>query len=206
MNRPSYHHGDLREALLVAADALVAEKGVAAFSLREAARAVGVDPAACYRHFRDKRSVVQELARRGFTRLAAHMAQQLARLRRRTPERELLALGHAYVDFAVEQRSSFQVMFGPTGVDARDQLLRGSYPDGQGPYELLQATLRGWSATMKGGIDVDRASVVLWSGVHGIACLLLDGALRPADEKERGRLVEAVLLSMLRGLEVAARR
>src|SRR5215813_328576 len=62
MKRATYHHGDLREALVAAAEKLVADKGVAGFSLREAARDVGVDPAACYRHFRDKQAIIQELA------------------------------------------------------------------------------------------------------------------------------------------------
>jgi AcrR family transcriptional regulator len=203
MERATYHHGDLREAILVAADALVAEKGVAAFSLREAARLVGVDPAACYRHFRDKGSVVQALAQRGFTRLAAHMSDSLASVTRRSPERELLALGRAYVEFSVEHRSSFQVMFGPTGVDARDETLRGSYPEGQGPYDLLQDRLRAWSTKVECGLDIDRASVILWSGVHGVACLLVDGALRPRDAKEQSGLVDAIVLTLLRGLATA---
>ena len=52
--RPTYHHGDLRNSLIKAALDLVAERGVEGFSLREAARTVGVSASACYRHFADR--------------------------------------------------------------------------------------------------------------------------------------------------------
>src|SRR5262245_60423634 len=89
--RSTYHHGDLPEALLSAAESLVAEKGLEGFSLREAARAIGVDPAACYRHFHGKDEVVQALARRGFTRLVRRMERAVGR--EPNPEGALRALG-----------------------------------------------------------------------------------------------------------------
>jgi len=203
--RPTYHHGDLREALLAAGDALIAEKGVSGFSLREAARRVGVDPAACYRHFRDKDAIFQELARRGFTRLAARMKADLAAIARTSPERSLVALGHAYVGFALEHPSSYRAMFGPTGVDARDDLLRGAYPEGEGPYDLLKETVRAWAERIERDIDVDDASVALWASVHGIASLLIEGALRPEDEKAQRRILDTTLAAMLAGFEHGAR-
>ena len=60
--REGYHHGDLRNALLEAAVRLVAQKGPEGFSLREAAREVGVSPAAAYRHFADKLALLTALA------------------------------------------------------------------------------------------------------------------------------------------------
>lgn len=198
--RATYHHRDLPEALLEAADALVAEKGAHGFSLREAARIVGVDPAACYRHFRDREAVLKALARRGFTRLAARMKAALARVDRSRPDRAIATLGRAYVAFAIESPSAFRAMFGPSGVDARDPSLRGTYPDGRGPYDLLLDSLRAWSAQERLDLDVDAAAVTLWSGVHGIASLLVDGALRPASDRERTRAVEALIDTMMAGL------
>jgi AcrR family transcriptional regulator len=197
--RSTYHHGDLPEALLAAADALIKEKGVGGFSLREAARKVGVDPAASYRHFRDKDAVVQALARRGFTRLAARMHEGLQEAGR-SPERKLFTLGHTYVAFALDEPSAFRAMFGPTGVDARDDLLRGTYPVEQGPYHLVQRTLRDWAREGEHKLDIDEASVTLWAGVHGLACLLIEGALRPGGATQRERAVEAAIETMLLGL------
>lgn len=184
----------------MAADALVAEKGVSGFSLREAARKVGVDPAACYRHFQDKQAILQALARRGFTRLAGAMADALEARERHAPEQALMALARAYVGFALAHPAAFRVMFGPTGTDARDALLRGDYPEDRGAYALLQATIRTWARASRRDVDIDDASVSLWAGVHGVACLLVEGALRPADENEREHIVETLISTMIAGL------
>jgi AcrR family transcriptional regulator len=66
MSRDRYHHGNLRDALIDAALGLIAERGPAGFTFAEAARLVGVSPAAPYRHFRDREDLVAEVGRRGF--------------------------------------------------------------------------------------------------------------------------------------------
>lgn len=117
-SRGQYHHGDLRRALLEAALALVSSKGAEGFSLREAAREVGVSPAAAYRHFEDKKALLAALAHDGMGRLATAMEKAVAAAPGvpGSPARaaaELGAVGHAYVEFAVRNPSHFQVMFGP---------------------------------------------------------------------------------------------
>src|SRR5688572_13436483 len=77
--RSTYHHNDLPDALLNAAESLVAKNGPNGFSLREAARMVGVDPAASYRHFKDREAILQAIARRGFTRLRTFMVDGVRR-------------------------------------------------------------------------------------------------------------------------------
>ena len=69
-SRPTYHHGDLRNSLIRAALVLVAERGVEGFSLREAARTVGVSASACYRHFADREELLAAVAHEGITTLA----------------------------------------------------------------------------------------------------------------------------------------
>ena len=84
--RDGYHHGNLREALIQAALVLMAERGLTGFAIAELARAVGVSPAAPYRHFRDRNAVVAEVARRGFEQLAAELeAAQAAAARLTSP-------------------------------------------------------------------------------------------------------------------------
>ncbi|PJI53873.1 TetR family transcriptional regulator, partial [Methylobacterium radiotolerans] len=65
-DRRSYHHGNLKEALLEAARRFIAERGIGGFTLVDAARLVGVTPAALYRHFRGREALLEELAGRGF--------------------------------------------------------------------------------------------------------------------------------------------
>ena len=183
--RIAYHHGNAAEAILVAAAALIDEKGVAAFSLREAARRVGIDPSACYRHFRDRDDLLHTLGRRGFTRLAERMERALARPT--TPGQALRALARIYVDSARERPAEFRVMFGPTGVGARDPRLRGDYA--RGPFDILVATVRVW----RGGTrpDDERVAMVLWAAAHGVASLVVDGAWRIDD-----RALEAILADL----------
>src|SRR5690242_16682619 len=110
-----YHHGDLRNALVAATLKLVAKGGVEGFSLREAARAVGVSPAAAYRHFADRSALLKAVAHEGLARLAGTMEEAVASAPGApgSPARaaaELRALGVAYVEFAVANASHFRVM------------------------------------------------------------------------------------------------
>lgn len=203
--RRTYHHGDLATALLDAADTLVAEKGPTGFSLREAARIVGVDPAACYRHYRDRDAILQALARRGFTRLAATFADVVESARRKKPVDVVRALGHAYFQFAIATPSSFRAMFGGNGFDARDPRLRGDYRDGVGAYERLQRAIAAWFDADGLSLDLDDATLALWSGMHGFAMLVIDGALLFNHAAHRDRIADAVLTTLIAGLKTRGR-
>jgi AcrR family transcriptional regulator len=174
--RRAYHHGDLRSALIDAATALVREHGASAFSLREAAREVGVDPAACYRHFRDRNDLLIAIAQRGFERLAARLKRATAPLPSEAWERRLAAMARVYIRFAFEFPAEFRVMFGESGTHARDPRLRLETVE-RSAYEQLEDTIRGWSGARDLRLDVTRAANVFWSGLHGVARLVVDGAL-----------------------------
>jgi AcrR family transcriptional regulator len=203
--RRTYHHGDLATALLDAADALVTEKGPTGFSLREAARVVGVDPAAVYRHFRDREAVLQALARRAFTRLAGAFADVTDASKRKKPVEHVRALGHAYLQFAVSAPSAFRAMFGSNGFDARDPRLRGDYRDGIGAYERLQRAISAWADADGLTLDLEDASLALWSGMHGFAMLVIDGSLLFNHDAHRDRVADAILTTLIAGLKTRGR-
>jgi AcrR family transcriptional regulator len=194
--RHTYHHGDLRSALLDAATALVREHGSSGFSLREAARDVGVDPAACYRHFRDKRELLMAVAQRGFERLATRMKRATANLPAGSPAR-LLTMGKVYVRFACEHPGEFRVMFGESGTHARDQRLRLPTVE-RTAYEQLEDAIGAWSESCALGVDVTRTSLVFWSGVHGVARLVVDGALE-LSQADAVALAEDVVRRLIEG-------
>ncbi len=195
-----YHHGDLRNALVETALRLVAERGPEGFSLREAARAVGVSPGAAYRHFADKAALLGALAADGDARLAAAMEHAIARL----PEdlgsaaravASFLAAGAAYVEFAVAHPSHFRVMFGPCKPGEDD--LASLAEQGRDPYQILVDLLDGLVAT---GVVLPEARVgaelPVWSVVHGVASLLVDGAftLSPGERHDALRHAGNMLL------------
>ena len=204
--RDRYHHGDLRNALLHAALRLVAKRGVEGFSLREAARAVGVSPAAAYRHFEDKSALVGALAVEGMVRMAAAMEAAIAGAPGApgTPGRavaDLAAIGAAYVEFAVANPSHFRVMFGPwCEQPQRDELSMDLFPGGRDPFQILVDTL---DALVRSGAvrpeAREGAEIPAWSAVHGLASLLVEEALSlaPAERQVAIAQVQRTLLAAL---------
>lgn len=176
--RDSFHHGDLRQALLGAAGAQLRAVGPDRFSLRETAREVGVSPAAAYRHFADKGALLAELAGQGFSRLAAVMETAIAAAGE-DPVARLRASGRAYVAFALQEPAVFSLMFGPYGAGG-SRCVQGTGPKtGLTPFALLSQVLDDLVAT--GCMASKRrsgAESLLWSSVHGLAMLAIAGVMR----------------------------
>lgn len=105
-----YHHGNLREALVDAAIAIITERGLAAFAFAELARAVGVSPAAPYRHFRDRSALLAEVARRGFDGLTADLDTAWDD-GRPDPVLAIERCGRALLTFARREPASYAAMF-----------------------------------------------------------------------------------------------
>ncbi|MEZ4380057.1 MAG: TetR/AcrR family transcriptional regulator [Nannocystaceae bacterium] len=179
----SYHHGDLRAALIDAAIELIAERGLHGLSLRECARRADVSHAAPYRHFADKNALLFALARRGFERLAAAGVAAMAGVD--DPRDRLDAYGVAYVRFAVDNPVLFRVMFtaeiaAPEGEVAGDEA---------GAFDLLVDSA---AALLDPGADPRDAAVAAWSLPHGLAMLVLDGRI-PAAEASTPAQVERLM-------------
>jgi AcrR family transcriptional regulator len=189
----AYHHGDLRAALIDAAAKLIRERGVAEFSLREAARAVGVDPAACYRHFRDREAVLLALAQEGFVALAASMVQASAGAR--GTRGKLLAIANSYLSFALERPAQFRLMFGDSGVPSRDPRMRTVGVD-RGPYDRLVELAAAYPGAPA---DVEGFANALWAVAHGVTRLVIDGAIAMSEPDARA-LLDRALRAMLDGI------
>jgi AcrR family transcriptional regulator len=202
-----YHHGDLRNALLETALRLVAERGPEGFSLREAARAVGVSPGAAYRHFADKAALMGALAVDGHVRMAAAMEAALARVRSARGSAahavaSAFAIGEAYVEFAVAHPAHFRVMFGPCEPQEEDLACLGQ--QGRGTYQILIDVLDQLVAA--GVVSAEAragAELPMWSFVHGLASLLVDGSISLVAE-ERRHALRGGLRVLLAGLGCSA--
>lgn len=169
--RKTYHHGDLRAALLDAADGLLDEGGVDAISLREVARRTGVTATATYRHFADKESLLAALALRGFQSFGLAMQKAVAK-----SDNPLAAMGQAYVRFALARPGRFRLMFGPAVAD------RDRHPDLKAAVEqVTQGFGQAIEARPDLGASPDVTALRLWSMIHGLSHLLLDGMLPGHD-------------------------
>jgi AcrR family transcriptional regulator len=172
-----YHHGELRRALLEEAAALVEREGVAALSLRELARRLGVSHAAPAHHFADRAALLIELAREGFERFAA--ALEAAGAQARDPLERVRCIGQAYVQFAIEHPGRFHVMFGPELSEAGalpTALIEASDRSYQVVVTALEAVLGRWPAGRRPSTDV--VAFTCWIIGHGAATLWLDGPVR----------------------------
>lgn len=176
-DRRGYHHGRLKDALIEAARALIKQRGPAGFSLTEAARLVGVTPAAPYRHFPDRDALMEEVARRGFALFGARM-QEAWDEGRPVPATAFGRMGAAYLDFAARETGYYRAMFTRADVAAASPELAGD------SFAALQraaaAVLRAQGA---GDAGARRLALETWALSHGIATLALGGFLPSAGEE-----------------------
>ena len=171
MAKESYHHGNLREALLDAALAILKEQGLGALSLREVARRSGVSPGAPYHHFKSKGDLVCDLARARLEHLD-QMSRKAVK-DKKTPQEKLKAIGVAYVLYAAENPAEFRLMFSPE----RGSPLTQERPEDAPVFRVLLEVV---DELREAGLKTERdvAAITAWSLVHGLADLLVDGPLQ----------------------------
>jgi AcrR family transcriptional regulator len=201
--RSDYHHGALRAALLDAAQALLLEVGVDGFSLRECAKRAGVSHGAPAHHFGDVMGLLTAFATVGFERMAQRM-HGYAEAAGDDADRRLAAVGQAYIDFALENPAHFRLMFRCDRLNESDDRLQ------QAGAAAAQALAWALSAALErrgvGAQTLPERCLLAWSGVHGLAMLLLDADLRAFGVHGRSvddarapaaRLIERLLGALL---------
>ena len=195
-----YHHGDLKTALLRAAEAELAENGIESFSLRAVAKRAGVSHGAPAHHFKDAKGLLTALAASGFRRLVE--AQEVRQARADSDVRaQQIAAGLGYIDFALENPALFRLMFssekpdrsvaelGEASIAAYEKLMSGvrsvvgeNPPDDPGAMKLIMAS---------------------WATAHGLADLVVSGrAERPLNfsalsQEERDTLLSDLMARSL---------
>lgn len=187
-----YHHGDLRSALLTAAEEELLEKGVEAFSLRSVAKRAGVSHAAPAHHFGDANGLLTALAAYGFQEFLAtqHAFEAHAP---KTPRDQLIAAGLGYVGFARARPALFKLMFGSQRTDYGDPTL-GSAAEAAIRHLTSQVRLLGSSEAQ------DIAAV--WATAHGLADLIIAGrisVIRDFSEAALQDMLTAILARSLPG-------
>jgi AcrR family transcriptional regulator len=167
--KQTYHHGDLRQALLEEALRMLADEGPTALTMRELGRRLGVTHAAVYGHFPDKGALLDEVAEIGFSRLAGACAA--AREAAPNPRAGFAAMGHTYLTFARSSPHLYRLMFADEALAEADDCAEMP-PEGEGAFAQLVGVV-----TDLTGFEHERAreaSLAVWAGVHGLAMLELD--------------------------------
>jgi AcrR family transcriptional regulator len=175
MTKDNYHHGDLKNALIAAGIAILAETGVEGLSLRKVAAKAGVSHAAPYAHFADKQALVAAMATQGFSLLYERIDTILVQYPH-DPLRQLLECAWGYIDFAMTDPAHFKITF--SGAVAHEKnypaLVEMTRKSFEGVQQIV-ANCQAAAILSPGPSDV--AAVGVWSQVHGLALLLLDGQI-----------------------------
>ncbi|MEZ5766159.1 MAG: TetR/AcrR family transcriptional regulator [Xanthobacteraceae bacterium] len=197
-SKAPYHHGDLHEALLKAAERVLERDGLAGLTLRAAAREAGVSHAAPAHHFGDVTGLLSELAAVGFRRFAASLRAAAAKAVPAQGDARLLAIGMAYVAFAREYPGLFMLMFRGDRLDIRRPALEKALQESNMALASAIGELRNEAVIPERPTVAQAAQMVRsWSMVHGFATLLLDrrldGLLALLPETSADDLLSAML-------------
>lgn len=201
----TYHHGDLRRALVGEGLQLARTGGPSAVTLREATRAVGVSPNAAYRHFADRDELVRAVAREAQLALATAIVEQVEA----TPGdlspadaavERLRRVGLAYIDFARRERGLFETAFFTQDTHANEALVTLD-DEIVAPFRLLMQTLD--EMVDAGALAAERrafAEWACWSAVHGFAEIAVHGPVRWQPAPVIDALAAAVVESAITGV------
>ena len=175
-----YHHGDLRRALVEEAVRTIHTAGVEHLTLRGIGEKLGVSRTALYRHFSDKQALLAGVGREGFRMLRLALTE--AWEEHGKGREGFDAMGSAYVQFAVAHPSHYRVMFG--------RFLESCSKDA----EFIQEATAAFQVLVDSLVEQQRSGLIrrddpvllarfIWSVVHGISMLVIDGQLRGLDER-----------------------
>lgn len=197
-----YHHGALRRAILDEAVDEARRNGPDGVQIRALAKAVGVSPSAAYRHFPSIEALLAEVSQVAREELARFLIARRDRItgpesrerrtRKAAAKERFRAIGRAYIDFACAEPRLFDTAFGPGITPSR--------PDDPSAWEVLVDGVQTLIDT--GAIEstaTDEAALIAWSGVHGIASILVRRAL--VGTLDGAAAIETVLDGIMRALE-----
>ncbi len=193
-NRRSYHHGDLRSALIQATIEIINQQGVESITMRRLSEWTGVSRTAAYRHFADKAELLTATAIEGFNRFS----QALRAVRLDASVDELTRfrnMGQAYIGFAMENTAYYRLMFGKDVLQNSEALRVASDAAFNELVMMIEQLQHG------GRIREDAPmmqAIYIWSLMHGLASLLIDNKLHPHLEiQEVVRFIQQQILRSL---------
>jgi AcrR family transcriptional regulator len=203
--RKTFRHGDLRNALVTAGLEMARSGGPNAVILREATRQAGVSPNAAYRHFANQAELLDAVRSACFSQLAAAMEDEMKKCHPgRNPQafaqKSLRAVGMGYLGFAMREPGMFRTAFSVSPpVHSPDPANTASM--GLNPFQLLSLAL---DRMLESGLLSKRArqdaEYLAWSTVHGLALLVLEGALHQMPHEMVLALGERLVVMVERGL------
>jgi AcrR family transcriptional regulator len=173
--RKTYHHGDLKNALIKAGVDILAKEGVSGLSLRKVASKAGVSHAAPYSHFADKQALIAAISTEGFRQLYERVNSVVEEFKTR-PSRQLVEVAWSYVQFAMDDRDRFKVMF--SGILEKEREYPEFVAESQRNFQLVKTVVETNQAAgvLRSGPS-DLVALSAWGTIHGFVMLLLEGQI-----------------------------
>lgn len=189
----AYHHGDLATALLQAVEDLADKFGLEALSLRACAKALGVSPAAAFKHYADKRALLTAFAARALGQMADAM-QAEGRAAAEKGGNSFWAVGLAYVAFALDHPAKFQIMWRRDLIDERDE----EFIAARAAMQALLADGFAQSVPDHDPKAISPLELLAWSSVHGLASLMIEGPVGRSLSRQQKLAQAQEMLGALR--------
>jgi AcrR family transcriptional regulator len=178
MPEKKYHHGDLKNALIEAGAEILSKEGVSGLSLRKVASRAGVSHAAPYAHFTDKQALIAAISTEGYRRLYEKLTVVIQKYQD-DQLHQFVEVAWAFVEFARNDPDLFKVIFSSVVEKEKDfpafvEMTRKNF---RLLVELVEACQA--AGVLKPGA-ADEMAVSIWSLVHGLASLLIEGQISHA--------------------------
>lgn len=170
--KKTYHHGDLKNALIEAGADILAKDGVGGLSLRKVAQKAGVSHTAPYAHFADKQALIAAISTDGYQRLYDALAATVARYAD-DPARQLIEGAWAYVQFALNDTDHFKITL--SGAIEKEKDYPAFVEISQQSFALVVQIVEACqqAKVLKRG-PTDLIAVGVWSLIHGFVSLILE--------------------------------
>lgn len=191
-DKGAYHHGNLAESLLNAVDEIATQFGLEAVTLRACAKKVGVSPSSAFRHYVDKRDLLTAFATRALLQLSTALSTANAQAQK-DDEDALIAVGLAYIQFAIDKPAFFRAMWSEETIYSEDSRYVAA-------SETLSANLKGGFAESIRDTDPESFSseeLLAWSSVHGLANLFVDGPVGRGQTRDQKLMLASEIISTL---------
>lgn len=191
--KKTYHHGDLKNALIRAGVQILSKEGIEGLSLRKVAQRAGVSHSAPYSHFSDKQSLIAAISTEGFNQLYNELEAAVSAYSG-NPSRQLQEGAWAYVQFAIKHTDTFKIMFSGVLEKEKDypafvQISRKTFD------QVVQIVHACQDAGLLSAASPDLVAVTVWGQIHGIVCLLLEGQI-PHTVLDKVAIHDIILFSL----------
>lgn len=183
-----YHHGNLKEELILSACVMCETKGHDHMSLRSIAKEAKVSQTAPYRHFKTKEDLLAEVSKKGFEELMEVMHKATSHIKDMTPKEKFLEMCLAYLNFGLEKKNTYELMHSPL-ID------KMQFP------ELLAAASGAFDELIKMMVelnpgvsddDLDRQCIRHWAQMHGLVGLIGDTKIDESTGTDAGSAMTVV--------------